>query len=105
MDIKVILHLFYIHVTIEISPFFSALYTTGKIRHNNRCCMGYSCTVCDYKTYKPSNIKRHVRLHTGELPFQCPVCYRRFNEKGNLKKHLAVHKMDLDVCDLIVTTE
>lgn len=54
--------------------------------------MEFVCSACDYVTCNMTNIKRHVRLHTGERPFKCPVCNKDFNEKGNLKKHFVVHK-------------
>lgn len=51
----------------------------------------FSCKVCDYKSQYATNIKRHVRLHTGERPYKCHICFKGFNEKGHLKKHLFVH--------------
>ena len=70
----------------------SNLYRSTKKFYSDRSCIEYSCTLCNYTTNYPTNIKRHSRLHTGERPFQCPICHKCFNEKGHFKKHLHTHK-------------
>lgn len=49
------------------------------------------CKVCDYETTKPSNLIRHIRVHTGKWPFQCHLCPRGYSEKTHLKDHLHTH--------------
>ena len=47
------------------------------------------CQDCDKKFDLPSELKRHRRIHTGEvLTHICPTCKKSFSSKSNLKTHI-----------------
>uniref|UniRef100_A0AAR2KHB9 C2H2-type domain-containing protein n=1 Tax=Pygocentrus nattereri TaxID=42514 RepID=A0AAR2KHB9_PYGNA len=53
----------------------------------------YSCMYCDYKSADSSNLKTHVKTkHSRELPFRCERCGQTFGEEDELTQHSTTHE-------------
>ncbi|KDR15851.1 zinc finger protein 525-like isoform X1 [Zootermopsis nevadensis] len=49
------------------------------------------CGECGRIFKKPSKLKSHFLVHTGEKPFKCEVCNRGFKSIYHLKTHCKIH--------------
>ena len=47
----------------------------------------YSCENCKKKFGKPSDLKKHMSIHTGEKPFQCKTCGICYPHSTSLRCH------------------
>ncbi|CAL2027827.1 unnamed protein product [Caenorhabditis brenneri] len=60
-------------------------------RENNVMCYWSNCGQKGKPFKKRYAIVNHVRVHTGETPFQCDVCRKGFARAANLKVHERTH--------------
>jgi len=85
----------------------SATLNSKSLKSNNSKKKKHGTFVCPYQncnTIFPTqfSLKRHLKRHTGDKPFQCtyinPItkvaCEKKFAEKSTLKRHLQAHSGD-----------
>nr|XP_034963898.1 uncharacterized protein LOC118081515 [Zootoca vivipara] len=51
----------------------------------------YECSYCGKKWPCQSQLRRHVKIHTGERPHKCTDCGKSFSTSSNLSQHKRVH--------------
>ncbi|XP_041657821.1 early growth response protein 1-like [Cheilinus undulatus] len=77
---------------------------TIKSNQNRKCTTGRQCKTppherpyacpadgCDRRFSRSDELTRHVRVHTGQKPFQCRICMRSFSRSDHLTTHIRTH--------------
>ncbi|XP_069074935.1 zinc finger protein 236 isoform X2 [Pleurodeles waltl] len=49
------------------------------------------CPYCSKEFKKPSDLVRHIRIHTHEKPYKCLQCFRAFAVNSTLTAHIKTH--------------
>ncbi len=54
----------------------------------------FQCHICLRCFSRSDHLTTHIRTHTGEKPFACEVCGRRFARSDERKRHKKVHEKE-----------
>ncbi len=69
----------------------------------------HQCTYCTKEFKKPSDLVRHIRIHTHEKPYKCTQCFRAFAVKSTLTAHVKTHsgikEFKCHVCEKMFSTQ
>ncbi|XP_076418084.1 zinc finger X-chromosomal protein isoform X2 [Peromyscus maniculatus bairdii] len=53
----------------------------------------YECQYCEYRSADSSNLKTHVKTkHSKEMPFKCDVCLLTFSDTKEVQQHALIHQ-------------
>ncbi|KAG7162864.1 Zinc finger Y-chromosomal protein-like [Homarus americanus] len=67
----------------------------GEMGDMEMCLRRHVCGVCGRGFRLANDLRRHLRIHTGEKPFHCPHCPYRASQKQSVNRHVRTVHADL----------
>ena len=52
------------------------------------------CSLCDYASSNASSLSTHLKTHCGEKSHKCNQCDSTFSQSNYLRKHLKTHRVE-----------
>ena len=76
----------------------SASHSSSSLPAISQRVKAFSCPLfsCGRLFKRLEHLKRHLRTHTSERPFQCQICRKRFSRSDNLTQHARIHTRSSD---------
>ncbi|KAG9492796.1 hypothetical protein GDO78_000998 [Eleutherodactylus coqui] len=61
--------------------------------------MRFKCPFCSHMVKRKTDLKRHLRSHTGERPYPCKACGKRFTRMEHMRNHFrTIHEAGKLIC-------
>ena len=96
-------------ILISVSVYPTHKITSLLLGHKVNGVRWHQCTYCTKEFKKPSDLVRHIRIHTHEKPYKCTQCFRAFAVKSTLTAHIKTHSgvkdYRCDECNKLFSTQ